>query len=382
MRQLIEFPTIRSLSDVMPYIEGRTDITVLKKEGYTVVKYGIQDSDTFDDTPDGHMRREFRGLIFDSVTGEILSRPFHKFFNVGEKPETMPENFSLGEPHQVLEKVDGSMVHPFLLNGKVEFATKSGITEVAEEARGVFDAFDHGGKRLDWISSLLEMGLSPIFEYVGPNNRIVIDYTVPSIVYLATRVNVTGQYIDPVTPYPGNRVRDHVSFGGSVSGYVDRVRNEVDREGDVVVFSDGFRVKIKTKWYVDLHAIKEDLNHEHRIAARAMSNTLDDVLGLVHDSDRDRVLNIGSEFLHDYHAKFDRIRSMHHNLALFVEEHPGDGTRKDVATKFVPGLPSGDAKYVFAWLDEKDILEMYDKEVATCLATGTRYAKLRKWMSE
>src|SRR5436305_302047 len=49
-----------------------------------------------------------RGIIVNDETGEILARPFEKFFNLGtsDRSETQSENFPLHLPF-VFEKVDG-----------------------------------------------------------------------------------------------------------------------------------------------------------------------------------------------------------------------------------------------------------------------------------
>ena len=56
--------------------------------------------------------RMCRGLVT-TATGEIVSRPFPKFFNLGEEP--LPEG--LGQP-LVYEKVDGSLIVVSLHEGR------------------------------------------------------------------------------------------------------------------------------------------------------------------------------------------------------------------------------------------------------------------------
>ncbi len=90
------FPMIRHISDVLPHIEGREEFIVAEREGYTVVNYVVAMADTFNMYPAGYdgslstydlggaMRRECRGLIFGD-DGHLMSRPFHKFFNINER---------------------------------------------------------------------------------------------------------------------------------------------------------------------------------------------------------------------------------------------------------------------------------------------------------
>jgi hypothetical protein len=78
------------------------------------------------------IKREIRGLVFCSKTGKLLSRPFHKFFNVNENVESNEKNINLNQKFWVLEKMDGSMCQPLLCKMGSEnqfilrFSTKMG----------------------------------------------------------------------------------------------------------------------------------------------------------------------------------------------------------------------------------------------------------------
>jgi tRNA splicing ligase len=105
-----DFPEIKTIQDVLPHIKDRDEFRVMEKEGYTVIQYMVALEDTFkwdDNDPVGSsVRRECRGLIFDD-NGVLISRPYNKFFNAGEKEETQLNRINLYEPHVVLEKLDG-----------------------------------------------------------------------------------------------------------------------------------------------------------------------------------------------------------------------------------------------------------------------------------
>ena len=160
------FPTISTFGDVAPAIKGRKEFSVIRTNDYTVVDYNVQIEDTFDSTPYGILRRECRGIMF-SPEGKIISRPFHKFFNLGEREETLLSKINYDWKYAFIqEKVDGSMVRPFLLNGEIEFATRKGITDVSKEAKKVFLQLDEekGGKLSDFFRHWLEQGYTPILE--------------------------------------------------------------------------------------------------------------------------------------------------------------------------------------------------------------------------
>jgi hypothetical protein len=77
------FPSIEHIDDVLPHVENWPEFRVIEKDFYTVINYMVSNLDTFMDiNNDPHgmvIRRECRGLIFDSETGKLISRPYHKF---------------------------------------------------------------------------------------------------------------------------------------------------------------------------------------------------------------------------------------------------------------------------------------------------------------
>lgn len=190
------FPIIRTIDDVLPHIAGRDEFNVNDKGDYITVNYAVDFEDTFTMTgPDdlnGATRRECRGLKF-YPSGEIAARPFHKFFNIGQLEETQPQLLDFSSDHTVMSKEDGSMLHPILIDEQVRWCTKAGITEVSELAETFVDVTH---KYRYFALACIERGLTPIFEYVGPYNKVVLDYSQESMILLAVRNNITGIYLN------------------------------------------------------------------------------------------------------------------------------------------------------------------------------------------
>ena len=380
----MDFPIINSLDDVIDYAKDRDDIVIGENDVYTVIKYTHADTGTFSGEG-AEVRREFRGLMFDTPTGNIMSRPFHKFFNVEEKEETMTKNIDLSKPHRIQTKMDGSMVRPINYNNTLRLATKSGVTEVSEEAMGVLDAIDFDDSRATWMWTQIDMGRTPILEYVGPLNRIVVPYNNADLIFLALRDNVTGQYLKAEEPYPGSRVASYGEIDGDISEYIESVRGMTDAEGHVLVFDDGFRVKIKSDWYIQLHSLKEDINKPRYIAAQVLDKTIDDTASLLSEDDRELITQKANEFIYWYYAKQKDLIRTFKILGDFIkaQELPnGEPFRKVVATEFVPALrDQRDARFVYAVLDFKDFKEQYEGYVRAHLTSDTRYNDIMEWMS-
>lgn len=189
-----QFPVIRHISDVLPHIEGREEFVVAERDFGTVINYVVATANTFDmNGPDdlgGAIRRECRGLKF-FPNGEIGARPFHKFFNVGEREETQPHEIVMSQSHTIMEKLDGSMIHPMMVNGYIRWMTKMGITEVSMQAE---EFIVKNTKYKNFSAWCINEGLTPIFEWTSPFNQIVLPYEKENLTLLAVRDNITGEY--------------------------------------------------------------------------------------------------------------------------------------------------------------------------------------------
>src|SRR5690606_27383364 len=109
----------------------------------------------------------------------------------GERDETRADVIDWSRPHRVIEKLDGSMIHPAILaDGSVRFMTRAGITDVSRacEARHL------SGRLPSLCAELIEHGALPVFEWVSPVNRIVLGYPDDRLVLLALRTMATGRY--------------------------------------------------------------------------------------------------------------------------------------------------------------------------------------------
>lgn len=205
-----EFPTITNISDVLPAIEGRDEFVVAEKDGYTVINYNVMMADTFPDVLDSidllgkhvhfkiqnqhaRLRRECRGIIFDSKTGDIIRRPFHKFFNVNEREETQDHRLDFSKEHWIDTKLDGSMIAVFMHQGEIVYGTKMVAPDFHELVKKFVDASDVDYE--GFCRKVIADGHTPIFEFMHPQKRIVIDYgKEPALTLLAVRHMVTGQF--------------------------------------------------------------------------------------------------------------------------------------------------------------------------------------------
>lgn len=285
-----QFPIIRHIDEVFEAIEGREEFAIKRDEenGYGVVMYLVNFEETFPDpekAPDEKtarhwaIRRECRGLRFDLETGRITARPFHKFFNLNEKAETQVSQVGWDQGYYRMEKLDGSMITPMLVNGEIRWCTKMGLTDVAKpvDAWTASRSNYHEMARY-WIQS----NHTPIFEWCSREQRIVIDYPISRLVLTAIRHNETGEYLghDQLKEEGETYGIPVVNCQRLTRGFSDEVLDELrhleGEEGEVWYFENGHRLKIKGEWYCQIHKTLEHLHFEKDVIRLILDEKLDD----------------------------------------------------------------------------------------------------------
>src|ERR1035437_217301 len=195
--QHYKFPVIKTLSDVYDAIDIKC-FYLVQKDGYQIVNYMFSSPEAFPDISEQHAitKREFRGLKFD-LEGNIICRPYHKFFNVGERAETSLENIDVSQPHIILDKLDGSMINFFMIGNRPVWATKMGETEVSDQVVEWLKSQPDRNERYEsFAKELFYVGYTAIFEWCSNTQRIVIDYPVSNLILTGVRNMVTGEYVD------------------------------------------------------------------------------------------------------------------------------------------------------------------------------------------
>ena len=367
------FPEINHIDDVIPHIEDLPEFRVMEKDWYTVINYMVALDDTFSLVRErSHhnmkIRRECRGLIFDTETGKLLSRPYHKFFNVGEREETAINKVNLYEPHVVLEKLDGSMIRPIPTKEGFRLATKAGITDVAMNAEVfIADNMDY----VDLIRGLIEGGMTPIFEWCSRKNRIVVDYPEDQLILTAIRDTVTGLYIHyaemvEIAEHAGIPVVKAVDGLAvqDINLFVKQVREWDDGEGVVLRFDTGHMVKVKADDYVLRHKSKDAINQEKNVLQTILDDAVDDLMPLLTPEDAERVKAFQNAF---WASVLDLCIDMDHLFQMGVKKYPD---KKDFAVEYVQKeIPPMYAPIMYAMKGGKGsratIVDMISKSLTT-----------------
>lgn len=196
--------------------------------------------------------RQCRGLVVNTLTNQVVARPFPKFFNYGERWVDMGPN----EPVVSTDKLDGSLgiLYPDVDGYSV--ATRGSFS--SDQARHATEIWK---KRYEEITDVPE-DLTLLFEIIYPENRIVVDYgDIDDLILLGGVRITTGRNIDPY----------QIEWPGPVVGRMEyktladalEAPDRPGAEGMVVwcPYSDE-RVKIKQEDYVQLHRIVTGLNEK------------------------------------------------------------------------------------------------------------------------
>lgn len=320
-------PFIESIKDVLPVIQTNPAFVVKDKGWYTVIDYMYMDSKMFHDP----IERECRGLKFCTKTGRILARPYHKFHNLNERPDYATDKVDLTRPHVILDKLDGSMVHTCPSELGIYLMTRMGYTEVAERADAFLNANQIKYGRL--FNSLPIDEYTYIFEYVGPSNKIVLDYKREDLILTAIRHNQNGTYV-----FHDELVKLGKAFGVKVVPIVgdpefklsseelgESVALASGTEGVVVRFDTGAMVKIKADEYVRKHRTKDLVSSEKGIVGLIVDNNIDDILPQLDEPVREQVLA--------YSNNINSLIDNHVELVNKYIEKTKELTQKDFALK-------------------------------------------------
>lgn len=312
---------------------------------------------------------ECRGIKFDALTGSILARPFHKFFNLGEVPDGM-DGRSITEA-KVLEKLDGSMVYPLVhpVTNDVRLCTKAGITDVSIMAETLCNV------PVSVLRSIILEGYTPIFEFTSPYQRIVIRYGESSLTLLAVRNTITGEYVSDLSALSERlSIPIITDYTGQLA--IETVKGWEDKEGIVLVWDDGHRLKIKADDYVFKHKAKDGIQHEKNRIEIVLGDKLDDFKSLVDDVTYEHLLGYRVNLLSNITSFGSYVLSLAH------EAKDKGLSKKQVATEMAPNLQPLAKKYLFlvfdnAWGLDKLIIALH-KDILTRTNTSTRVDTIRE----
>jgi RNA ligase len=293
--------------------------------------------------------QQSRGLILNETTGEIVARPFPKFFNLGERQPAAGTRIST-----ITEKWDGSLGILYRHNGAFKIATRGSFTgEQAVWATGYLNTLKlppHLRKYDD---------LTLLFEIIYPENRIVVNYgDMRGLVLLGGRWNTVGDEI----AYSGMEMLAEIMGIPYAKRYEFNTFEEIiaaakalptNEEGWVIRMSDGTRFKVKGDAYILAHRLLSEVTFK-RVLDTVAAGTYHEMIEGVPDEFLTVVKGYYNEIMYKIGWVVDTCQELMLNA-------PQDSDRKTFAL-WVQQQPKHLHSYLFAMKDERKIVPIILKQ--------------------
>lgn len=215
-----------------------------------------------------------RGLVTDNE-GNIVARPFKKFFNMEEGKHTSTPEF------EVYDKMDGSLGILFNYEGEWVLATRGSFT--SEQSIKGFEMLKN------YNYEKLHKNYTYLFEIIYDQNRIVVDYPFEDLILLGMIETKTGYEVDLYGEGNDVRLKNLIHnlefkvvkrYDGITDYSILKGMVKDNEEGFVIKFSNGDRMKIKGEEYLRLHKIMTNVS---TTGIWEMLSNGDDVLELLKD---------------------------------------------------------------------------------------------------
>lgn len=204
-----------------------------------------------------------RGLILNERTGDVLARPFSKFFNFGEDAGILLEK-PKGEP-TISIKLDGSLGISYIWNDKLYWST-----------RGSFESLQAGVANRIWKAKYSHVdiekvrGITLLTEIIDAGTRVVVDYEGLSELVLIGAIRIEDGYdysheeLVLLASDLGMAVNERTNL---TTQQALELKTEIgyNEEGWVLRWPNGFRLKIKGDKYMDIHRLLYGLSIKKKV---------------------------------------------------------------------------------------------------------------------
>lgn len=237
---------------------------------------------------------------------------------IGKEPSWMYEDVQHKKIVNLSNKEDGSIISFVkFANGKVRAKSKASFESDQAQAAQVIYERDTGMQEL--IERSMNLGYTVVFELVGPENQIVLEYQNTNLVLLQIR-RENGEYVDSKTLESRAKEFNCLladQFPLSMMNLEDLLaRKEIDEsdiEGWILTFEDGQMAKIKTNKYMQMHGlIGPDAFRENLLIQTILDGNIDDVVSmLVPGEKKDKIIAMEEAVTHKFNhlvVEFKELR--------------------------------------------------------------------------
>jgi len=321
-----------------------------------------------------------RGLIFDTNTNKVVSRPFRKFFNYGQPG--CPE-IDMSAQAIVTDKMDGSL--------GILYKRPDGMFAIATRGSFSSDQAIHATRVLNekysgWLKARVYSfkEFTPIFEILYPENRIVCNYGDMDDLVLLGMVDIESDYT-----WSAETAQDFFNWEGPVAETFTyetmaealAAQPRPGKEGFVVFFPDtDDRVKIKQEDYIALHRIVTGLNARTVWQSLSQKIPFRDLIENLPDEFHPWVTKTWDDLCDKYDNILDQIDEEYELAISLTEQAMGDkfdtATHRKIFAKYAKDSPF--AGFLFSKLDQKN----YSNKVWELIRPGANITPSGKTVTE
>ena len=279
-----------------------------------------------------------RGLVVNDETGEVVARPFSKFFNYNEADA--PLELMRGEI-RVSEKLDGSLGISYMTPDGLQITTAGGFqSPQAAHATRLYRERYEG----EWTP---RGDTTYLYEIIYPENRIVLDYGDEDDIYLLGAVNIaTGKSIplSQLDEWKWKRATEHTNHAS-----LDSVVNGPERsnhEGYVVHYVEtDVRVKYKHDEYLNHHRFATGVN-ARRIWEKLRDNEdMSEWTAIAPEEFEGYINTTRDRIQKEYDSRVSFIKSAYDS---FVREIPAGVSQKEFAEQVNSKIPQDMRGFFFS----------------------------------
>jgi RNA ligase len=318
-----------------------------------------------------------RGIVTD-FNGNIVARSFSKFFNLEEidKSYVGLKSNPLKDKFRVYEKLDGSFGMLFYTSCKWIFCSRGSFTsEQAFRGKLILDG------KLNY--ELLNKNCSYIFEIIYPENKIVVDYgNYFEDVILLTIFEKNGiERHDLVEEWKNEMKLSIVKEYEYLNPYLLKDENVKGREGYVLVFENGERLKIKYENYLELHKQLSNLTVQNAFDWIKRGEPKEKILKLIPDeyytwyekftnkinTEYDRIMNV---CINDF-SIYDNSKPNKRDFASNIKNHP----YKALMFKMYDNNTSMYNTMIFKYIEDSEFFKNLKKEDSETRFIDCQYNK-------